>query len=137
MTYSITRRGVLRILAILGAFGLTRPICALAKPCESIQLSPLASRLASYFSCKESAAQVGREYLRCVPGEVDVSRLIDLICSFQEERRAELADADKAKLRGLLLLQQRQDFEKGRIVHVRGWILSETEARLCALAGLI
>ena len=58
-------------------------------------------------------------------------------CSSRKDRRAELAKAERGKLRELLLAQQRQDFEHGRIVKVQGWILSETEARLCTLAALI
>ena len=37
----------------------------------------------------------------------------------------------------LLADQQRQDFEAGPSVKVRGWILSETDVRLCAQAPLI
>jgi len=136
-TYNITRRGFLRVLTFLSAFGLARPARALAKLGEARAPNSLVSKLAGFFSHKESAALVGREYLRCAPGEADARLLEDLICSFQDKRRAELADADTAKLRELLLLRQRQDFEEGRIVHVHGWILSETEARLCALADLI
>jgi hypothetical protein len=136
-TYNITRRGFLRVLTFLSSFGLARPARALAELGESRAPNSLASKLAGFFSRKESAVLVGREYLRCAPREADVRLLVDLICSFQEERRAELASADMAKLRELLLLRQRQDFGEGRTVHVHGWILSETEARLCALADLI
>jgi len=136
-TYIITRRSFLGVLSVLGAFGLTSPVRALAKLGESNAPDSLALKLAGVFPHKESAARVGREYLRCVPREADVHLLVDLICSFQEKRIAELSTADMAKLRELLLLQQRRDFEEGRIVHVHGWILSETEARLCALADLV
>jgi hypothetical protein len=36
----------------------------------------------------------------------------------------------------MLLHRHSQDFEHGRFVKVQGWILSVTEARLCALVAL-
>jgi hypothetical protein len=92
--------------------------------------------LANFFIHKESASSVGIEYLKCVPKEADVHTLVHLIFSTKSELRTELNKADTNKFRKLLLLQQRQDFEHGRTVKVQGWILSETEARLCALAAL-
>ena len=97
----------------------------------------LASKLANFYADKQSAKIIGLEYLRSVPSEANAGLLIDLICSFAREQRAEFAQADKQKLRELLLLRQHQDFELERVVNVRGWILSKTECRLCGLAALI
>jgi len=133
---NMTRRNFLRALGFLSAFSLPGPARALAKPGESRVPGPLGSKLAKFFINRESATIVGREYLRRAPREADVRLLVDLICSSEKGRRAELAKADMEKLRELLLQQQRQDFEEGRIVNVQGWILSETEARLCAVAAL-
>lgn len=133
---NMTRRSVLRILVCLSALGLTSPARALAKLGGSSTPDPLVLKLAQFFVHKGSASVVGREYLRSVPEEADARLLVDLICSGQIERRAELAKADRGELRELLLLQQRHDFEHGRIVNVQGWILSETEVRLCALTAL-
>jgi hypothetical protein len=80
---------------------------------------------------------VGREYLRCAPGETDARLLVDLICTRQGEKQVEHVQADTKKIREWLQLQQRQDFEQGHTVKVQGWILSATEARLCALAALV
>jgi hypothetical protein len=98
---------------------------------------PLALKLAQVFTHNPSAAIVGLEYLRCVPGEANVGLLVDLICASQPKQRAELDQADMGKLRELLRSQQRQDFERGHTVKVQGWILSQTEVRLCGLAALI
>lgn len=134
---TITRRIFLRIVLGLSALGLTGPARALAKLGESGAPDPLALKLAKFFIHKDSAAVVGREYLRSVPGEEDARLLVDLICSGQAAGRANLVGADLKELREWLRHQQCQDFEHGRIVKVQGWILSETEARLCALAALI
>ncbi len=92
--------------------------------------------LADFFKSRESAIKIGQAYLRNAPAEADVNRLIELVSLSQPEHRLELAHAQVARRRELLVRQQREDFRCGRIVKVEGWILSETEARLCALAAL-
>ncbi len=134
---NVTRRIFLRTLVCLSALGLTRPARGLAKLDEASAPNPLASNLAMFFTHKESAAKVGLEYLRSVPEEADANRLVDLICSSQSEGRANLVEADLERLRELLRRQHLQDFEHGRVVKLHGWILSETEVRLCGLAAII
>ena len=130
---AIPRRGFLRALVYLvtcsDAIGKLCPVPS--------ALDPLAARLAQFHWHNQSAAVVGLEYLRSVPREADVQLLVDLICSFTADWRTELTQANGPTLRNLLALQQRQDFEHGRILNVRGWILSATEVRLCALAALV
>jgi hypothetical protein len=132
-----TRRSFVHILVCLGFFTFFRPAYAFIKQGASRTSDPLASSLASFFTHKESAAIMGFEYLRYRPGEANIRLLVDLICACRPERHAELAQAETKKCRELLARQQRQDFEHNRVVKVHGWILSETEARLCALAALI
>jgi hypothetical protein len=134
---TITRRRLLRALTSLGTFALLSPGCALAKVGRSNTHDPLALKLAQVFTYSPSAAIIGLEYLRCVPQEADVGLLVDLICASQPKRRAEFAQAHMGKLRALLRSQQRHDFERGRTAEVQGWILSQTEVRLCGLAALI
>jgi hypothetical protein len=97
----------------------------------------LAKKLANFHVDKGSAKIVGLAYLRSVPSEAKVDILIDLISSLDVAQRAELAHADEDELKEILLRHQRQDFEHERVVNIRGWILSETECRLCALAALV
>jgi hypothetical protein len=134
---TLTRRHLMRALTSLGAFALLSPGRALASLRIANPYDPLALKLAQVFTHSPSAAIVGLEYLRCVPGEADVDRLVDLICASLPTRRAELAQADMEKLRELLRSQQRQDFDRDHTVKVQGWILSQTEVRLCGLAALI
>jgi hypothetical protein len=128
MSAITSRRDFCHVLAGLILFGLGRP-----GPTAS---DPLARRLGRFFADPLSASMVGSEYLRSRPDEADGPRLVDMICSGSAERRAELAGADDEALRRFVVSQQRRDFEDGRVVKVRGWILSETECRLCALAAV-
>jgi hypothetical protein len=81
-------------------------------------------------------SQVGKAYLVVQPSESSMDRLIS------EIERAALDDyrgfdPPSTHELGLALANAvRQDFQCGRIVNVRGWRLSQTEARVCALAHL-
>ena len=137
MIRTITRRNFLCTLLCLSVFTLSRLPRALVKWRGARVHEPLALSLANFFSHKQSAKIIGLQYLRFAPKEADVHLLVELICSHRPERRTELTIANVNKRRELLLLQQRQDFEHGRIVKLHGWILSETEVRLCALTALV
>jgi hypothetical protein len=100
-------------------------------------VDPLPAKLVSFFSHKESAKQVGLEYLKSTPMEADVHLLTRLICSFNEEYREKLLQSDSKRLRDLLRQRLCIDFEKDDVVTVNGWILAATEARLCALTALL
>jgi hypothetical protein len=131
----LTRRGFLSMTCAIVATGFTGLRDLFAANNES--RNALASKLVDVFQDKESAAAVGREYLRIAPVEADALKLIELICAGRQERYAELSHISMRKVRSILLHRQREDFDKGRVVNVQGWILSETEARLCALAALV
>ena len=128
----ITRREFLRVLAAASAaiaMWLLGPLATLRR---MIGQESLASRLRRIFRIPGSAAAVGRIYLRNAPQEADERRLVRLICP--STRRWQMADA--GRLRRLIARQQQQDFRLGRVVQVDGWMLSATEARLCALAAV-
>ena len=135
--FNKTRRSFLHILGSLSLFVLSRSAHALTKKGVPETFNPLVSSLTRSFIHRESAAIIGLEYLRYRPIEANVHLLVDLICTSRSEQRAELVKADTEKCRELLARQQRQDFEHNRVVKIHGWILSETEARLCALAASI
>jgi hypothetical protein len=97
----------------------------------------LARQLVGVLVHKDSADVVGRAYLAERPAEADSLILFDLICGAEPEARPDLARTDRQALGQWLGRRQREDFDRGRIVKVNGWILSETEARLCALAALV
>jgi len=94
------------------------------------------SRLARVFDHVESAAVVGQAYLEHKPGEANPRFLVDRICSGLGGRCRDGVELSKEKLRSILRESAQRDFEECRTVKVRGWILSETEARLCALVAL-
>src|SRR5262245_4802139 len=96
---NISRRSFLSGLVYLSSWGFMQLVWPLRTGAKT---DSLAAKLASFYVDKESAKIVGIEYLRSVPTEANVASLVDLVCPFDEVRRAELAQADKHKLKELL-----------------------------------
>jgi hypothetical protein len=77
------------------------------------------------------AASVGESYLQCTPHEADpivLARLLKI-----DGRRL---PKDPVLLRRYVRDRIRQDFAEGQTTDVNGWILSSTEARLCAMTAI-
>lgn len=128
-----SRRDILRQFTC-GGLLVSLPASVLAQPAGN--LSPtLVSRLSRFYSNRESARVIGRRYLDLAPSEAAPEHLMALICR-SRENSARLARANTGQLREFLLDQQRTDFARGRTVTIDGWVLSETEVRLCALAAI-
>jgi hypothetical protein len=96
----------------------------------------LRAKLTALFIHQESAQAIGRAYLQSYPREADALRLEDQIAQGIAGGRTLLAAIDKPKVSKLLTDRIRQDFATDQVVKVQGWILSVTEARLCALTTL-
>ena len=133
----ISRR---RFLAALGCAGMSLlcvPGYRSQKLLGDVSASHLGARLAGVFTHSESAHTVGLQYLRTAHGERDLNTLIRLIASILPGGHRALVVSNDADLRHLLGMQVRRDFEEERTVKLDGWILSLTEARLCAIATLV
>lgn len=119
----ITRRKVLMqsIAAMVAFYVHAPPVSGSALPVASYSLTDAALTL---ISSKTSASAIGRAYLRKCPQETS-----------EEVLRAELCRGLAAEAIDARVFPQRiaQDFENGNTVMLEGWILSRTEARLCAL----
>lgn len=123
----MTRRGFLALL--------TAPVLAGAAACTGS--ATLRAALAGFFGDRSSARALGAEYLRLFPNEDDDTRLVRRLAGGRrrESEWEQLAAADPDALFARVRECHRDDFAAGRTVSLRGWVLSETEARLCALAA--
>ncbi len=110
---------------------------ALLAPLACTGSSSLRAALAGFFEDRKSAARVGEEYLRLYPTEDDGTRLVRRLAGGRrrEVEWERLAASDPAAFRESVRARHREDFAAGRTVSLRGWVVSETEARLCALAA--
>lgn len=131
----IERRAFLKGAGVATALGLAAPtLVAWVAGCGGE--SALARLLSGFFADPESARAVGREYLELAADEPDANTVLDRLAGPQRQQWEALAASDPERLVQALRLQHRSDFARERVVAVRGWVLSETEARLCALAAL-
>lgn len=136
LSHAMTRRSFLQLLAGLAALGWFQPLRALRRMRAWSQPDPLAKHLTALFAHPASAAVVGRAYLRTAPMEADERRLVDLVCEGIPGGRAVVAAGDVGQLHNHIRQAQRRDFAQGRLARLDGWVLSQTEARLCALVAL-
>jgi hypothetical protein len=97
---------------------------------NSTDTATLVSRMFGTIDC---ARAVGNAYLSVRPNEESRSLLErTLLWPKNDTSRYQ----DQRQLFTTLMTRVRTDFEFGRVVIVDGWMLSETEARLCALVAL-
>ena len=75
----------------------------------------------------------GKAYIKKTPLENDKSTLIQLLANDSQI----LKSSDRKAIHQYLEQRVKQDFETGNTVLVKGWVLSITEARQCALYSLI
>ena len=88
--------------------------------------------LSDLFSNPRSAEAIGSRYLAQYPHKRDPDALIaELDLPSPESGRH-----DRASLKSRINVSQRRDFAMGNTVIVDKWILSRTEANLCALIAL-
>ncbi len=133
---NISRRRLLALTLGAGLWPLARPAFTWAMPAWRGRQSNLSVRLAALLRHRESARAVGLEYLRQYPREADGRVLCALLSSVVVAGCAHLSSVSDDTLRETLALRVHQDFETEDVVNLRGWILSRTEARLCALTVL-
>lgn len=98
-------------------------------------LRPPADRLVAFLQHQGSARRVGRAYLRTAPEEAGRRRLVTLIAADLPKGHRAL-QADDRDLQASILGAITADYEAENTVLVGGWVLSATEARLCALVAV-
>jgi hypothetical protein len=104
---------------------------------QRAQQALLPVRLAGLLAHTESAKAIGSEYLRLYPQHAKIEVLLDQIASRLAASDVGLFSITDHSLREQLDGMVRADFAVDRVVKLRGWVLSATEARLCALAALM
>ena len=93
-------------------------------------------RLAGALAHRESAAVIGRAYVRAVPREASERVLAALVVERIPGGLGAVSAASEAHVRALLRGSIAEDFSNLEIVVLHGWVFARTEARLCALTAL-
>ena len=137
MISSVDRRGFLKVLMGLGLAGMSQCFLLGRVLAKGDTADRLGEKLPRVYDCLDSAKVIGREYLRIVPEEAQKKVLLDLICRGSMSNQARLLRSDVTATRRQLQDWIRKDFEMGHTVMVNGWMLSQTESRICALTAVL
>jgi len=132
----ISRRAAIKFAVAAGVAVFVQSQLPGAAVLPRAQQALLPTRLTALLAHPASAKVIGGEYLLHYPQEAAVDTLLDKIAAPIVASEAGLFTTDQ-QLREQLDGAVRADFAADRIVKLRGWVLSATEARLCALAVLI
>lgn len=137
-----SRRAILIAAALVPILFGRRPAKAFPKkPVAHVTLRSEVGDLLSVFGDLESAAAVGELALRQCPElrneEQLASDLQETVCTcLVTGRIVSLSHAALPDIRRYLKSAIESDFANGRMMNVAGWLLADTEVRLCALAAL-
>jgi hypothetical protein len=126
------------LLCVLAACGTPLVVPGSASAYQAPQTGPgqdpHARAAAEYFGAGvESARTIGEAYLRQINVQPTRASILEhtggavRILAAARDQQAALTE---------LIGAVRRDFQDGRVVHLEGWIVSRTEAELCALTLL-
>jgi hypothetical protein len=85
---------------------------------------------------REAVVRLGNAYRSAHPAEADAAVLLDAIDRALAAAGAGAAATPPAVLASAMQQRVRDEYTRGEVVRVTGWILSVTEARLYALVAL-
>ena len=127
-----------RSFILLSASGLT----ALVLPslgcnhvdANSAKILQLPNQL-SHIVDAQTIREIGIAYRKQLAVNVNKDQLMELLLT--DNAGKPVASSDTTILKTVLNNKIKSDFEKGNTLTLKGWILSETEARQCAVYSLI
>lgn len=96
---------------------------------------PLELRLSRLLTTRANAQRIGKRLLTDRPHEADAPLLSRFLAGSAAEYER-MRRSNQIELRQFIRARVRLDFQTGRVIHLGGWVLAETEARLCAIAAL-
>jgi hypothetical protein len=133
----ISRRRMLALALGVGLWPLARLGSAWALPSWVRREVAPGARLVALFPHGESARAVGVEYLVSHPRDADRRVLCRAVADALGYACSDIDSLSDEALRDDLRASIHRDFASDDVVVVGGWILSRTEARICAVAALI
>jgi hypothetical protein len=133
---SLSRRDFLALGAVTAAAAAAGVLRDRTEPAgaPSDAVAAAGRRLGALVDDRDGVGDLGEAWLGRHPRRPGLDELVRAIspATFPEE----LARAGDADLRRLVASAAEDDYRAGRVVAVRGWLLSLTEARLCAICAL-
>ncbi len=88
----------------------------------------------SGFCDEETVRNIGINFRYLVPAENSKEKIMDSLTGNFKNKQVSLSD--HSAVANQLEMNVEEDFKEGKFLTVKGWIISETEARQCALLSL-
>ena len=129
-----SRRSVLAAMTAFTLTGLARVGIEFARPVSKLPAA-LSSLLHLLEPSRNSAKVVGQMYLAQRPQENDTQTLLGHLLAAMPG--SEIYVHDRAGQRAEIKHRISKDFDEGKTVLLDGWLVSLTEARLCAFLALV
>src|SRR6478735_2277213 len=123
-----------RLFVKLSAFTSIALTLPFAESCNSgsKEMAIAQPLLFSHLVDAKTIKEAGADYLRTHAVENDREKLAQLLMGGKD-----VAKLSKDEIQTLLDKQVTADFKTGRVLQVSGWVMSQTEARQCALYTLL
>lgn len=88
----------------------------------------------SSFCDAKTLAEIGMDYRKMVPVENEKQKLTDLILT--DNAGIKLVTSDRSAIEDFINKKNQEEFSVYNTLIIKGWIISVTEARQCALFSL-
>lgn len=88
----------------------------------------------SSFCDVKTLVEIGIDYRKRVPIENEKQKLTDLILTDNAGKK--LVTSDRSDIEAFISKKNQEEFSANNILIIKGWIISVTEARQCALFSL-
>ena len=131
-----SRRGILKTGLLLGGSALVGGEVLYIKTKPVLEI---AEQLVYFLDYPEVALSVGQGLLDTDPAShaISADQMINNLLEGLEVSREQLHGMTNTEMLERLHKRVHSDFEKERVVLDKGWVLSRTEAQLCALRALL
>jgi hypothetical protein len=124
-------------LTIAGAAAFITPFSACRQTTESLTKTLGTPDLLASLLDDKTVREIGSLYRVRVSDEAPQDKLVAaLLASVGGRQNQSNSEAERAGLVQKLNNAVRNDFANGQIITIKGWVLSQTEARQCALYSL-
>jgi hypothetical protein len=131
------RRQFLWLSLGIGGLLLATPRVGWPASLSDVQQHMELARFARLLKNQDSAKAIGAAYLQAHPKEAAANLLLNHLVTSLTKPGEAWSGAGEQDLKKLFQQRIQEDFADEKVVKLQGWILSTTEARLCALTTLV
>lgn len=128
-----SRRKFLVLASVLSGLYPTIGYCNIAILTNWQKQNLFSGILKNIISNQSSAASLGKIYLEQRPHEANLEDLIEILVNGIPQWNHWLTTTNQQQINETLLKNIQSDYTNFRIINLHGWLISETESRLCAL----